>query len=166
MSSPPMSPHSSIYQHTGIDNLPVKFFEEIISHLNIPSIKSLSHTSSTLHTICFPHIFHTLLCSHHKSSTFHSDFKGCTPMPCFCTIELTFMNDNISTSLLPWCTRAHTMRISITNLCNTTILPSLSILRELKLSYMTFWVVDDYFRFLGNLPPPHTHTQETESSWD
>ncbi len=148
-----MSPHSSVHQHTGIDDLPVEFFEEIISHLNIPSIKSLSRTSSTLRTICFPHVFRTLLFSRHKSSTFHGDFKGCTPTPCFRTIELTFVNDNISTSLLPWCTRAHTVRISVTNLRNTAILPSLSVLRELELSYVTFWVVDDYFRFLGNLPP-------------
>ncbi|KAK0224534.1 hypothetical protein EDD85DRAFT_859622 [Armillaria nabsnona] len=148
-----MSPHSSVHQRTGIDDLPVELFEEIISHLNIPSIKSLSRTSSTLRTICFPHIFRTLSFSLHKSYTFLADFKGCTPMPCFRIIKLTFVDDNISTGLLPWSTRAHTVRISATNLRNTAILPSLSVLRELELSYVTFWVVDDYFRLLGNLPP-------------
>ncbi|SJL18680.1 uncharacterized protein ARMOST_22279 [Armillaria ostoyae] len=155
MSLPPMPPSFSVRQCPGIDDLPLELFNEIISHLNIRSIKSLSLASSTFHTICFSHIFHTLSFSHRLlgSSTFHTDFKGRTPTPCFRTVEFQFVQEDISTALLPWCTKVRTVRISATNMRNTAILPSMSLLSDLNLSNVSFWVLDDHFKLLGNLPP-------------
>ncbi|KAK0431845.1 hypothetical protein EV421DRAFT_1742765 [Armillaria borealis] len=143
----------SVRQRSGIDDLPLELFDKIISHLNIRSIKSLSLASSTFHTICFSHIFHTLSFYLRTSSAFLADFKGRAPTPCFRTVEFRFVQEDISTSLLPWCTKARTVRISATNMRNTAIFPFMSLLRELDLSHVSFWVVDDYFRLLGNLPP-------------
>ncbi|PBK64315.1 hypothetical protein ARMSODRAFT_979149 [Armillaria solidipes] len=148
-----MPPSFSVLQRSGIDDLPLELFDEIISHLNIRSIKSLSLASSTFHTICFSHIFHTLSFYRRTSSAFLADFKGRAPTPCFRTVELRFVQEDISTSLLPWCTKARTVRISATNMHNTDIFPFMSVLRDLDLSHVSFWVVDDYFRLLGNLPP-------------
>ncbi|PBK64298.1 hypothetical protein ARMSODRAFT_1088001 [Armillaria solidipes] len=69
------------------------------------------------------------------------------------TIGLTWIMEDISAGLLPWCAKVHTVRISSGNVRNTAIIPSLSILRDLELSRLTFWVVEYYFKLLANLPP-------------
>ncbi|KAK0431863.1 hypothetical protein EV421DRAFT_2024311 [Armillaria borealis] len=69
------------------------------------------------------------------------------------TIGLTWIMEDLSASLLPWCANAHTVRISSGNVRNTAIIPSLSVLRDLELSRLTFCVVEDYFKLLANLPP-------------
>ncbi len=86
-------------------------------------------------------------------TTFLEDTKGQAPMPCFHTIKIEASWDDVSTYLLPWSTKAHTMKISATNIHNTTILPSVIDLRQLELSYLEFWAVDDVFRLIASLPP-------------
>lgn len=132
-----------MYSHTpnlasitpmSFSDLPLELLEEIVSHLDIFSTKDLSLTSSTLHAICFPHIFRTLSLSG-LTLKFLADFKRHTPMPCFHTLKMYGVMQDLSTGLLPWCNKVHTMHL---NNSNTAILPSLSVLSVLKLTDMTF----------------------------
>ncbi len=61
--------------------------------------------------------------------------------------------EDVSAGILLLCAKVHTVRISSGNVRNTAITPSLSILRDLGLACLTFWVVKDYFGLLANLPP-------------
>ncbi|PBK64309.1 hypothetical protein ARMSODRAFT_1023195 [Armillaria solidipes] len=69
------------------------------------------------------------------------------------TLGLTWIMEDISVSLLPWRTDVRDVRIGSGSVRNTVIILSLSVLRDLELSRLTFWVVEDYFRLLANLPP-------------
>ncbi|KAK0224539.1 hypothetical protein EDD85DRAFT_959678 [Armillaria nabsnona] len=132
-----------------VSDLPPELLEEIVSHLDMFSTKYVSLTSSTLRAICFPHIFRTLSLFG-QTTTFLADFKRLAPTPCFHTLKMYGVPQDLSTGLLPWCTKVLTAHI---NNSNAAILPSLPVLNYLKLSNMTFWVVDDYFKLLANLPP-------------
>ncbi|KAK0466655.1 hypothetical protein IW261DRAFT_1520453 [Armillaria novae-zelandiae] len=133
-------------------DLPVELIYEILSHLGITSIKSLSLTSSTFHTICFPLLFFSLRLSRRKC-TFLSDFRRRAPTPCFSIIRMKGLKKNISTGLLPWCATAHTMKIERGTTSNTLLLPSLTFLKDLKLSSLKFRTVADFYKLLSNLPP-------------
>ncbi|PBK87198.1 hypothetical protein ARMGADRAFT_1085964 [Armillaria gallica] len=70
--------------HSASGDLPPELFEEILSHLDIPTIKVLSLASSNFHTVCFPHLFRSLslngdLC---PAPEFPSNFQGHKPIPC------------------------------------------------------------------------------------
>ncbi|KAK0475672.1 hypothetical protein EDD18DRAFT_1470227 [Armillaria luteobubalina] len=138
-----------------IHGLPLELIQEIISHLSTRSIKSLSFTCAALRTICFPYIFHTLSSPYRPvgRSTFPMDFGRLAPIPCFRTVYLDFIRDDISAILLPWCRKARTVKMSALNIRNSAIIPYMSLLIDLNLSNVSFWVVDDYFKLLGNLPP-------------
>ncbi len=79
--------------------------------------------------------------------------KGQAPLPCFHTIKIEGVMQDVSAGLRQWCGKVHTVKIKDTNIGNTTILPSLTILKDLELSDLTFCVVEDYFKLLANLPP-------------
>ncbi|KAK0202283.1 hypothetical protein DFS33DRAFT_1434603, partial [Desarmillaria ectypa] len=157
LSLPSMSSNPSVLKHdisSYIEDLPLEIFEEILSHLNISTIKQLSLASPNIHTACFPHFFRNLAlhADYNPAHRFLADFKGRVPIPCLHTIELEWLDEDISTEILPWCTRVHSAKINRSHLGNTTILPALTILGFLELTNLTFPSLDDYFRLLESLP--------------
>ncbi|KAK0431857.1 hypothetical protein EV421DRAFT_1925401 [Armillaria borealis] len=147
-----MSPKTTLYKRSDIEALPLELREEILSHLDFPSIKCLSLTSSILRAVCFRRIFQALYLRG-IVTTFLEDLKGQAPMACFHTIKIEGLQQDVSTDLHLWCSKVHTVKIKDANIGNTTILPSLTILKDLDLSDLTFSAVDDYFKLLANLPP-------------
>ncbi|PBK64319.1 hypothetical protein ARMSODRAFT_1007177 [Armillaria solidipes] len=142
---------SSNRQHSALEDLPPELLQQILSLLDIPTLKWLSLASSFLRAVCFPYIFRAVFL-YGPACTFIDDLKGRAPTRMH-TIGLTWIMGDISASLLPWCAKVHTVRISSGNVRNTEIIRWLSVLRDLELSRLTFWVVEDYFRLLANLPP-------------
>ncbi len=124
------------------------------SHISISQLSNIfpSHPPSSAQS-AFPRCFTYCTYLYGFMTTFLEDTKGQAPMPCFHTIKIEASWDGVSTYLLPWSTKAHTMKISATNIHNTTILPSVTDLRQLELSYLEFWAVDDVFRLIASLPP-------------
>ncbi|PBK64279.1 hypothetical protein ARMSODRAFT_1054478 [Armillaria solidipes] len=137
-----------------IKDLPLELFEEILSHLDIPTIKVLSLTYSTLHTACFPHLFFSLSLNAdlRPAPNFLSVFQRRKPIACLRRIELKWLKEDVSRALLPWCTKAHTAKINGSPVGNTAILPALIALNNLELANLFFSSVADYFALLSNLP--------------
>ncbi|KAK0431851.1 hypothetical protein EV421DRAFT_1911473 [Armillaria borealis] len=140
-------------QHSALDDPPPppELLQQILSLLNIPTLKWLSLASSLLRAVCFPYVFRSVFL-YGPTCTFVADFKG-RALTRMHMIGLTWIMEDLSASLLPWCAKVHIMKISSCNVRNTAIIPSLSILRDLELLRLTFWVVEDYFSLLENLPP-------------
>ncbi|KAK0188291.1 hypothetical protein F5146DRAFT_1202326 [Armillaria mellea] len=127
-------------RHTShLEDLPLKLLQQVLSRLDIPTLKCLSLASSILHAACFPYIFRPVV------------FSG--PTCKMHMIGLAWIMEDVSASLLPWCAEVHTLKINSGNVRNTSIIPSLGILRDMELSRLTFWAVEDYFGLLTNLPP-------------
>ncbi|KAK0466656.1 hypothetical protein IW261DRAFT_1520456 [Armillaria novae-zelandiae] len=137
--------------HSALETLPLELLQHILSLLNISTLKRLSLASRSLRATCFPHIFRAVFL-YGPTCTFVDDFNERAPTRMH-TLGLTWIIEDISAKIPPWCVEVHTLKISSGNIRNTVIIPSLSILRDLELSRLTFWVMHDYFRLLANLPP-------------
>ncbi|KAK0215157.1 hypothetical protein IW262DRAFT_1514254 [Armillaria fumosa] len=135
-------------------DLPPELFEEILSHLDIPTIKALSLASSNFHMACFPYLFRGLSLNGdlRPAPKFFSVFEGRRPIPCLRKIEMKWLKEDISTALLPWCTKACIAKINGSAIGNTAILPSLTLLKELELANLSFPSLADYFTLLSSLP--------------
>ncbi|KAK0215152.1 hypothetical protein IW262DRAFT_1514228 [Armillaria fumosa] len=137
--------------HSALEDLPPELLQHIFSLLDIPTLKRLSLASSSLRATCFSHIFHAVFL-YGPTCTFVDDFNERAPNRMH-TLGLMWVREDISARILPWCTEVHTVKISSGNIRNMAMIPSLSVLRDLELSRLIFWVVEDYFRLLANLPP-------------
>ncbi|KAK0475664.1 hypothetical protein EDD18DRAFT_1366907 [Armillaria luteobubalina] len=142
------------YLCSTMTDIPPELFAEILSHLDIPTIKVLSLASSNFHMACFPYLFRGLSLNGdlRPAPKFFSTFEGRRPIPCLQKIELKWLKDDISTALLPWCTKAHIAKTNGSLIGNTAILPSLTLLKELELANLSFPSLADYFALLSSLP--------------
>ncbi|KAK0224541.1 hypothetical protein EDD85DRAFT_1027965 [Armillaria nabsnona] len=140
--------------HSASRDLPPELFEEILSHLDIPTIKVLSLASSNFHTVCFPHLFRSLSLNGdlRPPPIFFFIFQGRKPIPCLHKVELKWLKEDVSRALLPWCIKPHTAKINGSPIGNTAILPSLTTLKDLELANLSFSSVADFFALLSNLP--------------
>ncbi|KAK0475673.1 hypothetical protein EDD18DRAFT_1387587 [Armillaria luteobubalina] len=133
-------------------DLPPELIDEVLLLLDLPSLKSLSLTSSAFHTICFPRLFSSLRLSR-LTPTFFADFKKRAPTPCVRTIRMEWLNKDLSNRLLPWCTEAHTVKIERGTTNNTMLLTTLTSLHYVKLSSLKFRTLASFFKLLSALPP-------------
>ncbi|KAK0485473.1 hypothetical protein EDD18DRAFT_1427976 [Armillaria luteobubalina] len=142
--------------HSEVEKLPLELFEEIVSYLDIPTIKKLSRVSSVFRKACIPLFFRNLVLSGDssvRSTEILATFKERTLVPSLRKVELRGLKEDLSQALLAWCTRVRTIKIEECLVGNTSILPSLIILYDLELSNLTFASADDYFQLLTSLPP-------------
>ncbi|KAK0466658.1 hypothetical protein IW261DRAFT_1520471 [Armillaria novae-zelandiae] len=140
-----------------LEELPLELFDEIASYLDIPTLKALSLTSSIWRSARIRRFFRTLtLHGGHESlsscSKFLADFQKQAPVPCFRTVVLDGLKDDLSKALLPWCTRVHSIIMRDCPVENTTLIPSLIVLHALEFANLTFGSVADYFSILASLP--------------
>ncbi|SJL18687.1 uncharacterized protein ARMOST_22286 [Armillaria ostoyae] len=159
---PPISrvaPESSLLpqftdRRSDIEELPLELFEEILSFLDIPSIKKLGLASPVFHATCLPRFFRSLALHGDRRPTpkFLDDFKGWTPVPCL--------------------RKTDSVKVDGCPIGNTTILPSLNVLRVLELANLTFSSVVDYFGLLASLSQTVNELKvrritfrESESTW-
>ncbi|KAK0484109.1 hypothetical protein EDD18DRAFT_1336332 [Armillaria luteobubalina] len=142
--------------HSEVEKLPLELFEEIVSYLDIPTIKKLSRVSSVFRKACIPLFFRNLVLSGDssvRSTEILATFKERTLVPSLRKVELRGLKEDLSQALLAWCTRVRTIKIEECLVGNTSILPSLIVLYDLELSNLTFASADDYFQLLASLPP-------------
>ncbi|KAK0475674.1 hypothetical protein EDD18DRAFT_1470229, partial [Armillaria luteobubalina] len=137
--------------HSALEDLPPELLQHVLSLLDIPTLKRLSLASWSLRATCFPHIFRAVFL-YGPTCTFVDEVNERAPTRMH-TLRLAWIMEDISARILPWCAEVHTLKISSGNIRNTAIIPSLSVLIDLELSRLKFWVVEDYFRLLANLPP-------------
>ncbi|KAK0431866.1 hypothetical protein EV421DRAFT_1742782 [Armillaria borealis] len=90
-------------RRSDIEELPLELFEEILSFLDIPSIKRLDLASPVFHATCLPHFFRNLVLhgDRRPAPKFLDDFKGRIPVPCLRKVELESLKEDISADLLP-----------------------------------------------------------------
>ncbi len=134
-------------QHSALEDLPPELLQQILSLLNIPTLRWLSLASSILRASCFPYIFRAVFL-YGPTWTLIADFKG-RGLNRMHTLGLTWIMEDLP---FLWCANVHTVKISSGNVRNTEIIPLLSVLKDLGLSRSTFRVVKDYFKLLANLP--------------
>ncbi|KAK0188278.1 hypothetical protein F5146DRAFT_1202295 [Armillaria mellea] len=134
-------------------DLPPELFEQILLHLDILTIKVVSLASSNFHTICFPYLFRSLSLNGdlRPAPKFLSVFQGRERTSSLRKIELKWLKEDVSTTLLPWCTNVHTAKINGSPIGNTAILASMMTLEVLELANLTFSSLKDYFELLSNL---------------
>ncbi len=79
--------------HSASGELPPELFEEILSHLDIPTIKVLSLAFSNFHTVCFPYLFRSLSLNGdlRPAPKFLSVFRGRRPIPWLRKVELKWL---------------------------------------------------------------------------
>ncbi|PBK64323.1 hypothetical protein ARMSODRAFT_1007179 [Armillaria solidipes] len=161
-------------RRSDIEELPLELFEEILSFLDIPSIKRLDLASPVFHATCLPHFFRNLALhgDRRPAPKFLDDFKGWTPVPCLRKVELESLKEDISADLLPWCTKTGSVKVDGCPIGNTAILPSLNVLRVLELANLTFSSIVDYFELLASLSQTVNELKvrritfrESESTW-
>ncbi|SJL16866.1 uncharacterized protein ARMOST_20396 [Armillaria ostoyae] len=143
------------YLRSDLENLPLELFEEIVPYLNIPTIKTVSRASSILHKACIPLFFRSLSLYGDRgglSKDVLTDLNKCTLIPSLRRVKLRWLKEYLSTALIPWCTRVHSIKIDECLVGNTALLPSLIVLKDLELSNLTFESVEDYFWLLASLP--------------
>ncbi len=141
--------HSN-HQHSALEDLPPELLQQILSLPDIPTLKWLSLASSILRASCLPYIFRAVFL-YGPTCTIVADSKG-KALNRMHTLGLTWIMEDLSAGLFPWCANVHTVKIRSGNVHNMDIIPLLSVLRDLELSRSTFWVVEDYFKLLANLP--------------
>ncbi|KAK0215155.1 hypothetical protein IW262DRAFT_1300382 [Armillaria fumosa] len=131
-------PNFATFEHDlrfELEKIPLELFEEIVSHLDIPTIKRLSRVSSVFHEACIPLFFRNLVLyggSSGRSTEILANFKERTLVPSLRKVELRDLECLVG---------------------NTSLLPSLIFLYDLKLSNLTFESAEGYFRLLACLPP-------------
>ncbi|KAK0475668.1 hypothetical protein EDD18DRAFT_1366909 [Armillaria luteobubalina] len=141
--------------HSELEHLPLELFENIVSYLDIPTIKTLSRVSSVFREACIPLFFRNLVLSGDsslRSTEILGKFKERTLVPSLRKVELRDLRVDLSQALLAWCTRVHTIKIEKCLVGNTSILPSMIVLYDLELSDLTFQSAEGYFRLLASLP--------------
>ncbi|KAK0437606.1 uncharacterized protein EV420DRAFT_1769957 [Desarmillaria tabescens] len=139
---------------SNLEGLPLELLEEILSHLDTPTIKQLSLASSTLHSACFPYFFRNLALhgSFGPATKFLADFEKRVPISCLRTVWLEWVKEDVSTAIFPWCKGVHSVKINGSSVGNTAILPALTYLTNLELTNLSFPCLADYFRLLETLP--------------
>ncbi|KAK0454274.1 uncharacterized protein EV420DRAFT_1695827 [Desarmillaria tabescens] len=152
-----MPPSSSPKGGSYLEELPAELILEIVSCLDVPSIKKLSLASSTLHRICFPALFQYLFFYDFGDRTprrFLSDMRRRCPVPCVRKLSFNDLRADVkSQALLKWCAAVREFEIlSASNpKLYAPLLSGLGDLRAVELHRVTFQRVADFFELLRSL---------------
>ncbi|KAK0454267.1 uncharacterized protein EV420DRAFT_1555996 [Desarmillaria tabescens] len=150
-----MPPSSSPNGYSPLEQFPVELVFEILSYLNVPTIKRLSLVSSTLRPICFPAIFQSISISAYRTPRdFLTDMRLRWPIPCVRKLSFNSVDADLKPyALLQWCAPARELEMrSISNpRLYVPLLSGLGELRVVRLDRIAFHRFADLFELLQSL---------------